>query len=599
MMTNGITMIRGGRLLVAACAAALAAAAGDAAAHPWHRHRDTAVTPAAADGHDAAEAESGRITAPPPVDPRFLLVAARKPGKPAADIAAAFAAFEKLGAVSCRSDDRFFVVESSGVPDHPLMVGIRAWQQQVPLPQKYVGNNAWQIPLHPVPAANPAMTKDRFLRGAIALAVNGVPIFNPLNNRGEDAYKIGELDDYGGHCGRADDYHYHIAPVHLEKQVGKGMPIACALDGYPIYGYEEPDGSPVKGLDKLGGHEDADGNYHYHATKSYPYLNGGFRGEVTERDGQVDPQPRAEPVRQALPPLRAATIVGFTAPTPTSRRLTYEVDGREGTVEYAIGGDGTISFTYVDPSGKKTTETARPRGGGGGSGRGGRGEGRDRPPRPGEAPPPRPADGPPPRPGEGPPRGRPGSGERPGDRPPRPGEQRAQPRSQQPPDRDPDRDAASPVAATGGLAVTSAAIGADGRLPVEFTCDGAGVSPPVAWQAGPKGTKSYAIVLWHEAPDQVKSYWVVYGIPATATGLPQGARNVGTTGLNDKRRAEYDPMCSKGPGVKTYHLTVYALSAEPKMASGGANRDALLAAIRDTTLAEGTLTVTYERGATP
>jgi hypothetical protein len=24
-------------------------------------------------------------------------------------------------------------------------------------------------------------------------------------------------------AGRADDYHYHIAPVQLKKQVGKGM----------------------------------------------------------------------------------------------------------------------------------------------------------------------------------------------------------------------------------------------------------------------------------------------------------------------------------------------------------------------------------------
>jgi hypothetical protein len=36
----------------------------------------------------------------------------------------------------------------------------------------------------------------------------------------------GELDEYGGHCGRADDYHYHIGPVHLEKIVGKGNPIS-------------------------------------------------------------------------------------------------------------------------------------------------------------------------------------------------------------------------------------------------------------------------------------------------------------------------------------------------------------------------------------
>ena len=108
---------------------------------------------------------------------------------------------------------------------------------------------------------------------------------------------------------------------------------------------------------------------------------------------------------------------------------------------------------------------------------------------------------------------------------------------------------------------------------------------------------SYALTLWHEAPDQVKSYWVVYNIPASLTRLAKNSRTVGTTGLNDKNRAEYDPMCSKGPGAKEYHITVYALSAEPKLPTRGATRDALLDAIRDITLAEGTLTYTYERGA--
>jgi phosphatidylethanolamine-binding protein (PEBP) family uncharacterized protein len=460
-----------------------------------------------------------------------MLTANAKPKRAeATDIAKAFEPFVDLKAISVHTDDRYFFVESNGIPDHPLMVGIRAWQQQVPLPQRYVGDNAWQIPLEPVPAANPVTTKNKFLRGAIALAVNGVPIFNPLNNRGEDAFLIGELDEYGGHCGRADDYHYHIAPVHLEKQVGKGMPIAYALDGYPIYGYTEPDGSAVKGLDRFNGHEDADGNYHYHATKTYPYVNGGFHGEVTERDGQVDPQPRAEPVRPSLQPLRGATIVGYASPTPTSRRLTYEVGGRQGFVDYTVNGDGTLVFEHTDPSGKKTTENYKPRGRG------------------------------------------PGGRERAG---------------------------TSPAKASGmeALTVTSPAIGADGNLPAEFTCDGAGASPPLEWQAGPPGTKSYAISLWHEAPDQVKSYWVVYGIPSNSTQLAKNSTNVGTTGLNDKRRAEYEPMCSKGPGVKTYHVTVYALSAVPTLRANAATRDALLQAIRDITLAEGTLTYTYERGA--
>ena len=328
-----------------------------------------------------------------PADPRFILTAApRKPAVTGVEIADAFHPFEQLKAVRTRRDDRWFYVESSGIPDHPLMIGIRTWQQQVPLPQKYVGDNAWQIPLHPTPAKEPASTKNRFLRGAIALAVNGIPIFNPLNNRGEDALAIGELDDYGGHCGRADDYHYHVAPLHLEKVVGKGIPIAYALDGYPVYGSTEPDGSPMKPLDTCGGHEDGDGGYHYHAIDQYPYLIGAFRGEVLERDGQVDPQPRAEPVRPALGPLRGATIVGFESPAADTRKVVYEVSGRKGSVAYKVAQDGTAAFTFADPSGRVTTETYSPRQRGPGGG----------PRREGGGPQQRP--GPPPRPGERPPR---------------------------------------------------------------------------------------------------------------------------------------------------------------------------------------------------
>ncbi|MFM8497423.1 MAG: YHYH protein [Planctomycetia bacterium] len=540
-------------------AAALALCASSAWAHPWHRHREPAAEPAAAVA--ASTAAGARAAAP------FLLTAAPQPARGAVtDIAAAFAPFEKLEAIATRSDDRWFYVESNGIPNHPLMVGIRSWQQQVPLPQPYTGDNAWRIPLHPVPAAEPVTTKGRFLRGAIALAVNGIPIFNPLNNRNEDAFAVGELDDFGGHCGRGDDYHYHIAPVHLEKIVGRGKPIAWALDGYPIYGTTEPDGSPVRGLDWMGGHEDAAGNYHYHAQKQYPYLNGGFRGEVTEREGQVDPQPRARGVREALPPLRGATIVAFKETKPGTRLLTYEVEGRKGTVEYTVQPNGAAVFTFTDTAGRKTSETYQPRGGGGGGGR------RDGPP--GDRPPPR-GDRPPP-PRDGGPPGGPGPGGRP-----------------------PELPAAGRAPAAGALAPTSPAIGPDGNLPVEFTCDGAGVSPPLEWKAGPAGTKSYALVLWHEAPDQVKSYWVVHGIPAGVTRLDKGARDVGTFGLNDKRRADYDPMCSKGPGLKTYHVTVYALAAEPSAPAGGMTRATLLEAVRGTTLAEGTLTFTYERRGRP
>ena len=58
------------------------------------------------------------------------------------------------------------------------MVGIKSWQQQVPIPQPYTGSNHWSIPLSPVYETNPLSTKSNFMKGAVALAVNGIPIFN-------------------------------------------------------------------------------------------------------------------------------------------------------------------------------------------------------------------------------------------------------------------------------------------------------------------------------------------------------------------------------------------------------------------------------------
>ena len=132
-------------------------------------------------------------------------------------------------------------------------------------------------------------------------------------------------------------------------------------------------------------------------------------------------------------------------------------------------------------------------------------------------------------------------------------------------------------------------------LPKEFTCDGAGISPPVAWSGAPAGTKSFAVSLWHTAPDREKSYWLVYDIPADVARLEKNSRDVGRLGQNDKGRSEYDPMCSKGPGLKSYHITVYALSAAPGFLNAEPTRAGLLSAIRNSTLAVGTFTYQYQR----
>jgi YHYH protein len=258
--------------------------------------------------------------------------------------------------LTIRMDETYIYIESDGLPAHLMMIGIRSWQQQAPLPQPYVGANAWRIPRHAEIAATPISAKHALYRGAIALAINGVPIFNALNNRGDDAYLAGELDRWGGHAGRADDYHYHIAPLHLQAIVGPAQPIAYALDGFAMYGLTEPDGAPVTGLDEFNGHFDAAGNYHYHATPTYPYINGGMRGVVRVRDDQVDPQPQAAPVRPPLQPLAGARITGFQSTGTNAYVLEYQIDQRTYQVKYRFTGN-TYSFEFVDASGTRRTET--------------------------------------------------------------------------------------------------------------------------------------------------------------------------------------------------------------------------------------------------
>ncbi len=460
-----------------------------------------------------------------------------------------------------RSDDDYFYVGGNGFPDHPMMVGIRNWQQQVPLPQPYTGKNAWRIPLNPKVADKPISAKNALFSGAIAVAVNGVPIFNALNNRGEDAYLIGELDEHGGHCGKGDDYHYHAAPAHLEKIVGKGNPIAYALDGFAIYSYTDASGKEPKDLDEYNGRMEKEG-YRYYSTRKYPYINGGLRGEVTIRNDRVEPQPRDTPIRPSGRPLRGAKITDFVREEDKKTyTVKYELQGKTHSVRYTMNREGNYTFVFTDGDGKSTTETytrREPK------------EGKERK--------------------EGKDQKKDGKEKKDRDAPPK---------SEDPtPTVTQSTNTAKKADPASKFVLTSPAFENGGKFPVEYTGDGEGVSPPLAWSGAPDRTKFYAVQLWHKPnPNgtEVKSYWVIYNIPATITKLEKNSKGVGKAGYNGKDRTDYDPMKSKGPGTKEYNITIYALSAEPKFGSTRVNRADLLAAIKDITLAESTISYKYDR----
>ncbi|MFT6579206.1 MAG: phosphatidylethanolamine-binding protein (PEBP) family uncharacterized protein [Zhongshania sp.] len=135
-----------------------------------------------------------------------------------------------------------------------------------------------------------------------------------------------------------------------------------------------------------------------------------------------------------------------------------------------------------------------------------------------------------------------------------------------------------------------------GKLPTTYTCDGESTNPPFSWSGEPEGTKYFALIMHHNAPDGVHWYWALYNIKVDNTLIKSGETlgRIGTNSVNDQN--EYAPPCSKGPGEKSYTYTVYALSAPVALTNNTkVGRDTLLAAIKDITLGSAQMTVNYER----
>jgi hypothetical protein len=276
-------------------------------------------------------------------------------------LTSAFAQFAST--VSTTYDANFFYVNSTGIPNHTMMVGIssRGWQQQVPTSKCYINASHWTIPLNPVIATTPVpVSSTHFLKGAIAMAVNGVPIFNYHTNTGVDSFTDGQLDNYGGHCGRGDDYHYHIAPLHLITlgQASATLPIAFGLDGYAVYGNLEPNGTAMTTLDVNHGHYGTNGVYHYHGTAAAPYMIGNMVGVVTEDANlQIIPQPQGTAIRtENWTPLAGALITSCVANANNGYNTAYTLNGISGyATNYTATAAGLYTFQYVTPTGTTST----------------------------------------------------------------------------------------------------------------------------------------------------------------------------------------------------------------------------------------------------
>jgi Raf kinase inhibitor-like YbhB/YbcL family protein len=163
----------------------------------------------------------------------------------------------------------------------------------------------------------------------------------------------------------------------------------------------------------------------------------------------------------------------------------------------------------------------------------------------------------------------------------------------------------SAQAQVGELTLTSTAF-ADGEpIPLRNSAYGDNLSPPLAWTGVPEGSRSFALVLDDpDAPMPVPFvHWVIYNIPAAASGLPQGlATDAHLHSPAELMGAAQGPAGTRRPGYfgprppagrnHTYRFTLYALDLAPGIAEG-LNKDELMEAIEGHVLAETVLTGTF------
>ena len=154
------------------------------------------------------------------------------------------------------------------------------------------------------------------------------------------------------------------------------------------------------------------------------------------------------------------------------------------------------------------------------------------------------------------------------------------------------------------LTLSSTSFTHQGEIPSLYTCEGKDISPPLAWSGAPEKTKSFALIMDDpdapdpKAPKRVYVHWVLYNLPASASGLAEAVQPAklpaGTEeGKNDWGRTGYGGPCPP-IGRHRYFHKLYAL--DTVLADlGTPTKKELEAAMEGHVLARAELIGTYHK----
>ena len=117
---------------------------------------------------------------------------------------------------------------------------------------------------------------------------------------------------------------------------------------------------------------------------------------------------------------------------------------------------------------------------------------------------------------------------------------------------------ASEPTGPGKLVVTSTAFDNMGVIPVKYTCDGQGATPPLKVTNIPPAAKSLTVIVYDydATPEHGMTFWIVWNLDTYGI-IPEDFHN-DHENMNAAKQYGNTPLCAKS-GNHKYHFIVYAL----------------------------------------
>jgi Raf kinase inhibitor-like YbhB/YbcL family protein len=141
----------------------------------------------------------------------------------------------------------------------------------------------------------------------------------------------------------------------------------------------------------------------------------------------------------------------------------------------------------------------------------------------------------------------------------------------------------------------------------DYGCTGGNRSPALEWHGAPKETQSFAITLFDlDEPGSPSGWWhwVVYNLPASASGLAENAGRANSESLpagtvqgrtDMSQDAYHGPCPGRGEPAHRYQITIYALKVARLPVPAEASGAMVTFTARDYTLAKASLTARHGR----